>query len=380
MDEQNRDPSLPESAPEGSNTAPSFTPSLVTSTEASTCPHENLSCENPFELLPVFHCSQCGALLICECEIDWFKRYDPSRLRCRVVDRNTGLPREPIPTRRICYSCRGLEESYAPVAYGRHLFSRKKWRTIFKRHIELLDQYRQDLRELQAHVQASELHLKGLVWHDIENARFGAVLRHPVQGTPLVEMDTRRRASHEFATWRTVKDILLAELRGGISILTGERFQAAVQFAEATKTQRDRLKEIDQEAENDVRRSVGVPLIGQGWITETELFNFVKQLSAPSLVIQHARLPWLGRQHLDIYVPDYALAIEYMGEQHAEPLEHFGGKEGLHTRQELDQRKRDLCRQQGVDMIEIAADEEISLAYVERRLGPHLKRRERPHP
>jgi hypothetical protein len=248
-----------------------------------------------------------------------------------------------------------------------------------KRHIELLDHNRQDLQELQTEVNAFELRLKELLWGDIENGRYVAVLRHPVQGRPLAEMDSRTRARHEFSTWRDVKNMVLVELRDGISVLTGDRLQVALQFATAEKAHRHRLKCIEGDAENDIRRAAGVPLIGQGWISETELFNLVKRLFAPSIVIQHARMPWLGRQHLDIYVPDHALAIEYMGEQHTEPLDHFGGEEGLRTRQVLDQRKRDLCRQQGIHLVEIASDEEVSTAYVERRLSTYLKKRKTSH-
>lgn len=340
----------------------------------TTCRHEQLSCADPFDFLPVFECPKCGALLICQCEVQWFERFDPSRLRRRVFQRTTGETKEATPARNVCYVCRGVEEPYAPVAYGRHLFSRKRWRAIMKRHIELLDKYRQELNGLRAKVELTEGELRVLLWPDVEAGRFKAILRHPVVGKPLLEMAPDRRPLHELQTWKTVSNTLLVEFRDGISVLAGERLRALEQFAAEFKSYRTRLSEIECEAENDVRQASGVPLIGQGWITETELFNLTTHLFAPSLVIQHARLPWLGRQHLDVYVPDYALAIEYMGEQHTEALDHFGGEEGLRAREELDRRKRELCRTHGVDLIEVTPDDEISLASLERILGRYLQK------
>jgi hypothetical protein len=36
-------------------------------------------------------------------------------------------------------------------------------------------------------------------------------------------------------------------------------------------------------------------------------------------------IPWIENQRIDIYFPKYNIAIEYNGEQHYIPIEHFGG-------------------------------------------------------
>ena len=38
-------------------------------------------------------------------------------------------------------------------------------------------------------------------------------------------------------------------------------------------------------------------------------------------------LKYKNNLYLDFYLPDYNIAIECQGEQHFEPVEHFGGKE-----------------------------------------------------
>ena len=68
-------------------------------------------------------------------------------------------------------------------------------------------------------------------------------------------------------------------------------------------------------------------------------------------------LPWLGGlksggQHLDIFVPSLNLAIEYNGRQHYEPIKFFGGSEGFKHRKKLDERKRRLCANNEIILIE----------------------------
>ena len=60
---------------------------------------------------------------------------------------------------------------------------------------------------------------------------------------------------------------------------------------------------------------------------------------------------WLGRQELDFYLPDYNVAIECQGGQHFEPIDFFGGEEGFKTRQELDLRKHNLCKENGIRLL-----------------------------
>ena len=58
---------------------------------------------------------------------------------------------------------------------------------------------------------------------------------------------------------------------------------------------------------------------------------------------------------LDLYCEAEALAIEFQGRQHYEVVARFHkeGERSLHGQQQRDQRKRLLCAQRGVDLIEV---------------------------
>ena len=86
------------------------------------------------------------------------------------------------------------------------------------------------------------------------------------------------------------------------------------------------------------------------WKHELSLFQAVRQLF-PDTLYQY-RPEWLGRQSLDLYIPSLQTAIEYQGIQHFLPIDFFGGDEALQQRQNLDRQKKDLCRQNGVRLIE----------------------------
>ena len=60
---------------------------------------------------------------------------------------------------------------------------------------------------------------------------------------------------------------------------------------------------------------------------------------------------WLGKQHLDFYLPEYNIAIECQGEQHFIFKEHFGGELGLERRKKLDEKKYNLCCENGIKII-----------------------------
>ena len=85
------------------------------------------------------------------------------------------------------------------------------------------------------------------------------------------------------------------------------------------------------------------------WKHELSLFHAVREMH-PDTLYQY-RPDWLGRQSLDLYVPSLQVGIEYQGIQHYLPIGFFGGEEALTLRQELDQRKMDLCKENAVRLI-----------------------------
>jgi hypothetical protein len=96
-------------------------------------------------------------------------------------------------------------------------------------------------------------------------------------------------------------------------------------------------------SQNDFRIFKGMPKIGEGWVSETDLFYKIKAHFVNDQVIQHASPKWLGRQHLDIYFPKYNVGIEYQGKQHSEPISFFGGEISYLKTLERDERKNRLC-------------------------------------
>ena len=105
--------------------------------------------------------------------------------------------------------------------------------------------------------------------------------------------------------------------------------------------------------QNKFRISKGIPKIGEGWISETELFYKIKEYFSSIEVKQHGRTKWLGKQHIDIWIPKYRIGIEYQGEQHQKPIDFFGGEEGFKKNKERDDRKKRLFKENNSSLIEV---------------------------
>jgi hypothetical protein len=135
-------------------------------------------------------------------------------------------------------------------------------------------------------------------------------------------------------------------------------------------------KDIDEhEAENEIRGLLGIPFIGEGWISERELLNIVRDIFPNNEVIHQASPEWLGRQRLDIFMPELRLAIEYQGQQHYKPVSLFGGDEGFKQTQERDKLKAKLCAEKGVTLIYFQYDESITRKLIETRIKKALSER-----
>lgn len=68
-----------------------------------------------------------------------------------------------------------------------------------------------------------------------------------------------------------------------------------------------------------------------------------------------ANLNGIGGKPLsyDFYLPQYNLLIEFQGEQHERPVEHFGGQKQFETQQEHDKRKREYAENNNINLLEI---------------------------
>ncbi len=113
----------------------------------------------------------------------------------------------------------------------------------------------------------------------------------------------------------------------------------------ADRAIRNQFRLFLQMAEDQYRESCGMPRVGEGWISETELFYKVVKAFPQYKIIQHGSPRWLGNQHLDIYMPAVNIGIEYQGPQHYEPVDYFGGEDAFVRTAERDRRKRRKCEE-----------------------------------
>ena len=96
------------------------------------------------------------------------------------------------------------------------------------------------------------------------------------------------------------------------------------------------------------------------WVREDELYQLVTKLFPSKTIRREASPRWLGRQRLDIYLPELALAIEHQGEQHYRPIRAFGGEQAFAMIKERDERKRMLCHENGVTLVYVRFDDSLS--------------------
>mgnify|MGYP000551241380 CR=1 FL=1 len=99
--------------------------------------------------------------------------------------------------------------------------------------------------------------------------------------------------------------------------------------------------------------TICIPEIGEGWVSETELYYLLKGEFYNEEVIHHGKPKWLGRQHVDIWFPKHKIGIEYQGLQHDQPVEFFGGEEGFIEGQKRDKRKKKLFKENNSILIEV---------------------------
>ena len=90
--------------------------------------------------------------------------------------------------------------------------------------------------------------------------------------------------------------------------------------------------------------------------SQSNLYNKLKeQFPKENIIFEAGRdiINWIGLQRFDIYFPKYNIAVEYNGEQHYIPIEHFGGKLGLTNTQKRDELKRKKCKENNCNLFEI---------------------------
>ena len=99
-----------------------------------------------------------------------------------------------------------------------------------------------------------------------------------------------------------------------------------------------------------LRRKQGCPICKQSHM-ENDISNFLNKNNIRFIPqCDNKTFEWLKRQSLDFYLPDYNVAIECQGEQHFQPVEHFGGEKKLETMRKLDIKKYKLCEEHNIKL------------------------------
>ena len=106
------------------------------------------------------------------------------------------------------------------------------------------------------------------------------------------------------------------------------------------------------------------------WSSEQSLYALIVKYFNDAIYQYQDK--WLGLQSLDVYIPSLKIAFEYQGEQHYNASDFFGGEEGLKNNQERDARKRTLCLENDVTLIEWRYDEEITKENLATKLQPFI--------
>lgn len=127
---------------------------------------------------------------------------------------------------------------------------------------------------------------------------------------------------------------------------------------------------IVRKAENSVRKKYRLKNVGDTYINETILANYVKTIF-PDTVRQY-NTRWLGKFLLDIYIPSLRIAIEYHGEQHYKPIKRFGGEEKHIQQQQRDEFVRQQCKKNNVLLLEWHYEQKVTESNVYEFLSKHI--------
>ena len=89
--------------------------------------------------------------------------------------------------------------------------------------------------------------------------------------------------------------------------------------------------------------------------SQNKLFEKLKSSLQEDLLWEYTT-EWLEKQRIDIFIPKYNIGIEYHGIQHYEPVDAWGGDDGLKINQQRDALKLEKCNRHGVKLLYLKYD------------------------
>lgn len=104
------------------------------------------------------------------------------------------------------------------------------------------------------------------------------------------------------------------------------------------------------------------------WKSEELMLECVKKVFKNKKVVHQYRPYFLGQQSYDVFVCGENIAFEYQGKQHFEPVEIFGGEEGLEENKKRDLKKAKLSKENGIRLIYINYWEDITVDLIKNKL------------
>lgn len=115
--------------------------------------------------------------------------------------------------------------------------------------------------------------------------------------------------------------------------------------------------------ENERRKKLGLPIVGQRFRREMEMFVYINHLFPDEEIRIHDRKTLNGLE-IDAFLPGLKLGFEYMGRQHFEEVYitsiFFMTREEFEAQKFRDERKIELCKEKGITLIHINYDEKLS--------------------
>ncbi|MBA7614175.1 hypothetical protein ES703_21438 [subsurface metagenome] len=281
-------------------------------------------------LFPTHQCMKCGALLVCECEKQWYQKYLPNF--AEFFKEGVAFHLD------ICFACTN------PKKYREYL------KMLFMEHPPYGDWVRTVMRAIEL------MHERDRVAYDY----FFGLPRKYAEDTEKIRKSGKSGASE------------ISSISGVVYFL-GEHKVLIEKFREKRLNEAHGVfQEFKRAAKNEIRKKLGLPEVGEGWVRESQLYNTIKKIFSDYRVIRHATPSWLGGQHLDAYVPKLELAIEHMGRQHFEPIDFFGGEKAFKKIKEYDKRKGELCKKNDVSLIYFTYKDDLSEENVRRTLNEKM--------
>ena len=152
----------------------------------------------------------------------------------------------------------------------------------------------------------------------------------------------------------------------------GNDLRGTTAFRKSRQLLRKHYNYVKNQRENLYNDLVASGAVKSRWKSEQQVFMLARELYSDAIYQYHS--DWLGMQSLDVFIPSLHLGIEYQGLQHYEPVEYFGGQEKFEEGQRRDERKRRLCRDNGIKLLEWKYDVEISEENMKEKLSEILSK------